>query len=37
MNQADIREQYSRALRMGKAEAKERLLNGQDPNPAVLD
>lgn len=37
MNQADTREQYSRALRMGKAEAKERLLNGQDPNPAVLD
>ncbi len=37
MNQTEAREQYNRALRMGKSEARERLMKGQDPNPAVLD
>lgn len=37
MNQSEAIEQYNRALRMGKAEQKERLMKGLEPNPAVLD
>ena len=37
MNRSEALEQYNRALRMGKAEQRERLMNGQDPNPAVLE
>lgn len=37
MNQTEAREQYNRALRMGKSEVRERLMNGLDPNPAVLE
>lgn len=37
MNQTEATEQYNRALRMGKSESRERLMQGLDPNPAVLD
>ncbi len=37
MDRSEAIEQYNRALRLGKAEQKERLMKGLDPNPAVLD
>ena len=37
MYRQEAREEYSRALRQGQKRAKELLLSGKDPNPAVLD
>lgn len=37
MNRQEAREEYSRALRQGQKRARELVLSGKDPNPAVLD
>ena len=37
MYRQESREEYTRALRMGQKEYKERIMAGKDPYPAVLD